>query len=101
MNPPDQEPSTSISNGQMGVIGASKGGGGGIKPRPRKAPELPSMERRNWLIHMHYVRKEFDLCKSIIVSQLERNRGQLPVCTFHQWTHSTPRGTDTRVSGML
>ena len=25
------------------------------------APELPSLERRNWLIHLHYVRKEFEV----------------------------------------
>ena len=25
------------------------------------APELPSLERRNWLIHLHYVRKEYEV----------------------------------------
>ena len=25
------------------------------------APELPALERRNWLIHLHYVRKEFEV----------------------------------------
>lgn len=27
------------------------------------APELPIVERRNWLIHQHYVRKDYDTCK--------------------------------------
>lgn len=27
------------------------------------APELPIVERRNWLIHQHYIRKDYDSCK--------------------------------------
>lgn len=27
------------------------------------APELPILERRNWLIHLHYIRKDYDTCK--------------------------------------
>lgn len=27
------------------------------------APELPIYERRNWLIHLHYVRKDIESCK--------------------------------------
>lgn len=27
------------------------------------APELPILERRNWLIHQHYLRKDYDTCK--------------------------------------
>lgn len=26
------------------------------------APELPVYERRNWLIHLHFIRKEYDQC---------------------------------------
>ena len=26
------------------------------------APELPVYERRNWLIHLHFIRKEYDKC---------------------------------------
>ncbi len=27
------------------------------------APELPILERRNWLIHLHYIRKDYETCK--------------------------------------
>lgn len=27
------------------------------------APELPIVERRNWLIHQHYILKDYDTCK--------------------------------------
>lgn len=30
---------------------------------------------KNWLIHMHYVRKEFDICKAIIHEELQRLNG--------------------------
>ena len=32
-----------------------------VRTRPKKAPELPALERRNWLIHLHYVRKEYQV----------------------------------------
>lgn len=34
------------------------------------APELPIYERRNWLIHLYYIRKEYEQCKAIIKEQL-------------------------------
>ena len=30
------------------------------------APELPALERRNWLIHLHYVRREYEVIIIII-----------------------------------
>ncbi|KAH9507656.1 Bardet-Biedl syndrome 4 protein [Bulinus truncatus] len=47
--------------------------------RPKKAPELPVFERRNWLIHLHYVRKEFETCKVLIREQLAEAGG---LCEF-------------------
>uniref|UniRef100_T1J508 Uncharacterized protein n=1 Tax=Strigamia maritima TaxID=126957 RepID=T1J508_STRMM len=38
-------------------------------------PELPTLERRNWLLHLHFVRKEFDLCKTLIKEQLDETQG--------------------------
>ena len=32
----------------------------------QKAPELPALERRNWLIHLHYVRKEYEVCGGVM-----------------------------------
>lgn len=26
-------------------------------------PDIPIHERKNWLIHLHYVRKDFETCK--------------------------------------
>lgn len=39
------------------------------------APELPIFERKNWLIHLHYVRKEYDTCKSLIKEQMGESGG--------------------------
>lgn len=27
------------------------------------APDIPIFERKNWLIHLHYIRKDFETCK--------------------------------------
>ena len=48
------------------------------------APELPTLERRNWLIHNHYVRKEFETCKAIIRSQLEETHGMCEYANYVQ-----------------
>jgi len=42
-------------------------------------PELSIHERRNWLIHLHYVRKEFDECKMMIKEQLAESQG---ICEY-------------------
>lgn len=43
--------------------------------RRGKAPELPVYERRNWLIHLHFIRKEYDKCMSLIKEQLDETQG--------------------------
>ena len=48
------------------------------------APELPVFERRNWLIHLHYVRKEFDSCKSLIKEQLAETGGMCEYAVYVQ-----------------
>ncbi|XP_071785789.1 BBSome complex member BBS4-like [Asterias amurensis] len=45
------------------------------KARPKKAPELPIFERCNWLIHLHYVRKEFETAKVLIKEQVAETNG--------------------------
>ncbi|KAI5614867.1 Bardet-Biedl syndrome 4 protein [Silurus asotus] len=50
-----------------------------LKARPKKAPELPILERRNWLIHLHYIRKDYESCKAIIKEQLQETQG---VCEY-------------------
>lgn len=34
--------------------------------RPGRAPDIPIFERRNWLIHLHYIRKDYTNCKSLL-----------------------------------
>ncbi|XP_076809666.1 BBSome complex member BBS4-like isoform X1 [Clavelina lepadiformis] len=55
------------------------------KIRGRKnTPQLPIIERRNWLIHRHFVRKEYDTCKSLIQEQLKETRGQCEYAIYIQ-----------------
>ncbi|KAL3860562.1 hypothetical protein ACJMK2_010675 [Sinanodonta woodiana] len=54
------------------------------KPKPRKAPDIPIFERRNWLIHLHYVRKEFEACKALIREQLGESGGMCEYAVYVQ-----------------
>lgn len=54
------------------------------KPRIKKAPELPILERRNWLIHLHYIRKDYDTCKAIIKEQLHDTQGMCEYAVYVQ-----------------
>ena len=51
---------------------------------PKKAPELLTFERKNWLIHLHYVRKEFDTCKFVIRCQLDETQGMCEYANYVQ-----------------
>ena len=48
------------------------------------APELQMIEKRNWLIHIHYIRKMFDECKKVIKEQLEQTRGMCEYANYVQ-----------------
>ncbi|XP_061404733.1 Bardet-Biedl syndrome 4 protein [Lethenteron reissneri] len=54
------------------------------RARPKKAPEMPIFERRNWLIHQHYVRKDYDTCKVIIKEQLQESQGMCEYAVYVQ-----------------
>ncbi|KAL5021550.1 hypothetical protein ScPMuIL_000705 [Solemya velum] len=54
------------------------------RPKPKKAPELPIFERRNWLLHLHYVRREFELCKVLIKEQLGECGGMCEYAVYVQ-----------------
>ncbi|XP_059801858.1 Bardet-Biedl syndrome 4 protein isoform X2 [Hypanus sabinus] len=54
------------------------------KPRSKKAPELPILERRNWLIHLHYIRKDYETCKAIIKEQLQETQGMCEYAVYVQ-----------------
>ncbi|RUS77345.1 hypothetical protein EGW08_014899, partial [Elysia chlorotica] len=55
-----------------------------VKQRARKAPEIPVFERRNWLIHLHYVRKDFETCKVLIREQLSEAGGMCEYAVYVQ-----------------
>ncbi|BFZ13361.1 hypothetical protein BsWGS_16400 [Bradybaena similaris] len=54
------------------------------KTKSKKAPEIPVYERRNWLIHLHYVRKEFETCKALIREQLSEAGGMCEYAVYVQ-----------------
>ncbi|XP_054989915.1 Bardet-Biedl syndrome 4 protein isoform X1 [Sorex araneus] len=43
--------------------------------RPKKAPDFPILEKQNWLIHLHYIRKDYEACKAVIKEQLQETQG--------------------------
>ncbi|XP_020290163.1 Bardet-Biedl syndrome 4 protein homolog isoform X1 [Pseudomyrmex gracilis] len=43
--------------------------------RDKKAPEIPSVESRNWLLHRHYTRHEYGACKLLIEQELTKSDG--------------------------
>ena len=48
------------------------------------APELGSVERRNWLVHLHYVRGEFDECLKLTKDLLSETRGMCEYANYVQ-----------------
>uniref|UniRef100_A0A3Q2ZH78 Bardet-Biedl syndrome 4 n=1 Tax=Kryptolebias marmoratus TaxID=37003 RepID=A0A3Q2ZH78_KRYMA len=48
------------------------------------APELPIVERRNWLIHQHYLHKDYETCKVIIKEQLQETSGMCEYAIYVQ-----------------
>ncbi|KAJ7311191.1 hypothetical protein JRQ81_006801 [Phrynocephalus forsythii] len=48
------------------------------------APELPILEKRNWLIYMYYIRKDYDLCKTAIKEQLQETDGLCDYAVYVQ-----------------
>ncbi|EMP38932.1 Bardet-Biedl syndrome 4 protein [Chelonia mydas] len=47
-------------------------------------PELPILERRNWLIHLHYICKDYDACKIAIKEQLHETQGMCEYAVYVQ-----------------
>ncbi|CAH3191822.1 unnamed protein product [Porites evermanni] len=52
--------------------------------RRGKAPDLPVHERRNWLIHLHYIRKEYNRCKALVSDQLQETQGMCEYALYVQ-----------------
>ncbi|XP_032089484.1 Bardet-Biedl syndrome 4 protein homolog isoform X3 [Thamnophis elegans] len=55
-------------------------------PRGRsgRVPDLPILEKRNWLIHLYYVRKDYDACKIAIKEQLQETQGMCEYAVYVQ-----------------
>uniref|UniRef100_A0A6Q2Y7G5 BBSome complex member BBS4 n=1 Tax=Esox lucius TaxID=8010 RepID=A0A6Q2Y7G5_ESOLU len=53
-------------------------------PSQALTPELPIPERKNWLIHLHYIRKDYETCKDIIKEQLQETRGMCEYAIYVQ-----------------
>ncbi|XP_070809374.1 BBSome complex member BBS4 isoform X1 [Pituophis catenifer annectens] len=55
-------------------------------PRARsgRVPDLPILEKRNWLIHLYYVRKDYDACKIAIKEQLQETQGMCEYAVYVQ-----------------
>jgi len=67
----EEDPTTATSVSSNNANGKQKATEQKISTRrPGRAPDIPVFERRNWLIHMHYVRKEYDTCKALIQETL-------------------------------
>ncbi|XP_028679264.2 Bardet-Biedl syndrome 4 protein isoform X1 [Erpetoichthys calabaricus] len=54
------------------------------RPRSKKVQELPILERRNWLIHLHYIQKDYETCKAIIKEQLQEAQGTCEYAVYVQ-----------------
>ncbi|XP_041964726.1 Bardet-Biedl syndrome 4 protein isoform X1 [Alosa sapidissima] len=54
------------------------------KQRSNKAPDLPILEKRNWLIHLYYIRKDYETCKAIIREQLRETQGMCEYAIYVQ-----------------
>ncbi|KAB7498890.1 hypothetical protein Anas_06949 [Armadillidium nasatum] len=82
MNPPSETPESNVN----GTPSAPPAPGSALKTRTRqkKAPELQAVEKRNWLIHLLYVKKDFEQCKKIIQLQLEDTRGMCEYANYVQ-----------------
>lgn len=52
------------------------------------APEPQLLENRNWLIHYHFSRSEFEVCKLIIKEELEKTSGKAEFSTYIKVTYS-------------
>ncbi|XP_055674713.1 Bardet-Biedl syndrome 4 protein isoform X2 [Falco peregrinus] len=48
------------------------------------APELPIVERKNWLIYLLYVRRDYDECKAVIKEQLQESQGLCEYAVYVQ-----------------
>ena len=66
--------------------------------RASKAPETAPFESRNWLIHSHYLSKDFDTCRSLILQQLAETQG---MCEYAQYVQGMVLRQEGRIQESL
>ncbi|XP_042680264.1 Bardet-Biedl syndrome 4 protein isoform X1 [Centrocercus urophasianus] len=69
---------------QAGPVSSSAAVAGPPKPHPKRVPEIPMLERRNWFIYLLYVRREYDECKAVIKEQLQESHGRCEYAVYVQ-----------------
>ncbi|XP_015727860.1 Bardet-Biedl syndrome 4 protein isoform X1 [Coturnix japonica] len=69
---------------QAGPVSSSPVVAGPSKPHPKRVPEIPILERRNWFIYLLYVRREYDECKAVIKEQLLESNGRCEYAVYVQ-----------------
>ncbi|KAH0619914.1 hypothetical protein JD844_014339 [Phrynosoma platyrhinos] len=55
-----------------------------LKARLGRVPDLPILEKRNWLIHLYYIHKDYDSCKIAIKEQLQETHGMCEYAVYVQ-----------------
>ena len=66
--------------------------------RTSKAPEIPPFESRNWLIHSHYMSRDFDTCRGLIIQQLAETQG---MCEYAQYVQGMVLRQEGRIQESL
>lgn len=83
-NAVDKQSDSAAEETKLMVVEATRPMHNSKKNLVRKPPDLPTLERRNWLIHLHFTRKEYDTCKMIIKEQLDETQGMCEYALYVQ-----------------
>ncbi|KAM6303837.1 BBSome complex member BBS4 isoform 1-T1 [Podargus strigoides] len=73
-----------MAESQAALVSSLPAATGPPKPRLKKAPEIPVLERKNWLIYLLYVRREYEECKALIKEQLQECHGLCEYAVYVQ-----------------
>ncbi|XP_043276787.1 Bardet-Biedl syndrome 4 protein [Venturia canescens] len=64
-----------LSNGRVPQQSEQRFRNDRISDRSKKAPDIPAVENRNWLLHKYYTRHEYRICKTLIEEELVKSNG--------------------------
>ena len=63
-----------------------------------KGPKLPALDGLNWLLHLHYTRKDFKTCKELVKEQLNATNG---MCEYALYVHGLIMRQEGRIQESL